>query len=582
MNNLKNITRFLKIVFKKNKFIASSAFLLMITVSVLDLLIPQVTRIILDDAIMFKKSGLLLKLIIVYISITFLSSILNVILDFIYSKMKKRTCINLKIKLLNHLSKLSGNYYTNIKTGNLLSIIENDMFTVENFGADIIFSIIVDMFTAIIALFLLIRMQLDLLLIVIGIQILLTISQIKFTSVIASETSKVRTEAGNISNLVQEYVSNIMNVVISKSKGIFFKKYIPKEKTLLKKCIKLDMIISSNIGIANILSSLIIVFTYGYGGLKIIKGQMTLGELIAFQQYIGMLIGPCMRIIRSNTRIQQSAVSINRVFNILDEPIEIEQNNRGKRYEENLKGDITFNNVKFSYDNYENVIDCIDIKFENGKMTAIVGSSGCGKSTIVKLLYRLWDIDNGDITINGTSLNDYNLKDIRKNISIITQDLLLFDDSIFNNLTLGDKNKELWFIENICKKVGIYNFIKELPEGFDTKIGEHGVKLSGGQKQRIAIARALISDCKIIVFDEATSALDNISQSNILENIKEIIGNKTVIVIAHRLSTIRDADKIYVLNKGKVVEEGTHRDLVEKEEAYWSLLNEESMGIVTA
>ncbi|WP_270647945.1 ABC transporter ATP-binding protein [Paeniclostridium hominis] len=582
MNNLKNITRFLKIVFKKNKFIASSAFLLMITVSVLDLLIPQVTRIILDDAIMFKKSGLLLKLIIVYISITFLSSILNVILDFIYSKMKKRTCINLKIKLLNHLSKLSGNYYTNIKTGNLLSIIENDMFTVENFGADIIFSIIVDIFTAMIALFFLIKMQLDLLLIVIGIQLLLTISQIKFTNVIASETSKVRTEAGNISNLVQEYVSNIMNVVISKSKGIFFKKYIPKEKTLLKKCIKLDMIISSNIGIANILSSLIIVFTYGYGGLKIIKGQMTLGELIAFQQYIDMLIGPCMRIIRSNTRIQQSAVSINRVFNILDEPIEIEQNNRGKRYEENLKGDIIFNNVKFSYNNYENVIDYMDIKFENGKMTAIVGPSGCGKSTIVKLLYRLWDIDNGDITISGTSLNAYNLKDIRKNISIITQDLLLFDDSIFNNLTLGDKNKELRFIENICKKVGIYNFIKELPEGFETKIGEHGVKLSGGQKQRIAIARALISDCKIIVFDEATSALDNISQSNILENIKEIIGNKTVIVIAHRLSTIRDADKIYVLNKGKVVEEGTHRDLVEKEEVYWSLLNEENMGIVTA
>lgn len=554
----------------------------MIIVSVLDLLIPQITRIILDNAIMFKKSRLLLKLIIVYISITFLSSILNVILDFIYSKMKKRTCINLKIKLLNHLSKLSGNYYTNIKTGNLLSIIENDMFTVENFGADIIFSIIVDIFTAIIALFLLIRMQLDLLLIVIGIQILLTISQIKFTSAIASETSEVRTEAGNISNLVQEYVSNIMNVVISKSKGIFFKKYIPKEKTLLKKCIKLEMIISSNIGIANILSSLIIVFTYGYGGLKIIKNQMTLGELIAFQQYIGMLIGPCMRIIMSNTRIQQSAVSINRVFKILDEPIEIEQNNRGKRYEENLKGDIIFNNVKFSYDNYENVMDCMNIKFENGKMTAIVGLSGCGKSTIAKLLYRLWDIDDGDITISGISLKDYNLKNIRKNISIITQDLLLLDDSIFNNLTLGDKSKELGFIENICEKVGIYNFIKELPEGFDTKIGEHGVKLSGGQKQRIAIARALISDCKIIIFDEATSALDNISQSNILENIKEIIGSKTVIVIAHRLSTIRDADKIYVLNNGNVVEEGTHSDLVEKEEAYWHLLKEESMGIINA
>lgn len=581
MENLKNVLRFLKIIFKKNKFISFIALLLMMVTSALGLLIPQVTRAILDDAIIFKQNELLLYLILTYIAIVLVSSILNIILDYIHSNMKKKTCIHLKIKLLNHLSKLSGNYYANLKTGNLLSIIENDIFTVENFGIDIIFSIIVDVFTAIIALFLLVSMQLDLLIIVIAIQVLLTIVQVKFTNVISSETSKIRSNAGNISNLVQEYVSNIMNVVISKSKEIFFRKYIKKEKSLLKQVIKLDIIISSNIGIANILSNLIIVLTYGYGGFKVINGEMTLGELIAFQQYIGMLIGPCMRIIRCNTTIQQSAVSIKRVFNILDEPIEINQNNKGSRYNHSHEGNIIFNNVEFSYDNDENTIDNVNIQFEKGKMTAIVGTSGSGKSTLVKLLFRLWDVNAGDITISGTSLKKYNLKDLRRNISIITQDLLLFDDSILNNITLGDSSKEISSIKSICQKVGIYRFIKELPEGFDTQVGEHGVKLSGGQKQRIAIARALISDCKVIVFDEATSALDNISQREILESIKDITGNKTIIVIAHRLSTIRDADKIYVLDKGKIIEEGNHGELLGRGELYWSLVNQENFEMVT-
>ncbi|CEN31380.1 ABC transporter ATP-binding protein [Paraclostridium sordellii] len=579
MSDKKNIKRFLKIVFKKNKVIAIIAFLIMLTISILDLFLPQVTRFILDEAIKLGKTNLLIKLVLIYACISFSSSILSVVLDYIYSKMKKKVSVKLKIQLLNHLSKLSGEYYTNIKTGNILSIIQQDMFTVENFGAEILFSLIIDSVTASIALLLLIKMDFDLLLIVIGLQILIAISQTRFTKIISERTGEIRRAAGNVSNIVQEYVSNIMNIVISKSSFKFFKNYIEQEKSLVNKCIKLDMIISSNISIANILSSLITICIYGYGGLKIIKGKMSIGELIAFQQYTTMLIGPCIRIIRSNTKIQQSKVSINRIFSILDEPIIIKHDNKGSILNHDFNGDIVFDNVDFSYGK-DKTLGNINIKFEKGKTTALVGSSGCGKSTIVNLLFRLWDIDKGKIMVDNIDIKDYNLKSLRKNISIVTQDLLLFDDSILNNLTLGNKNISKEYVKDICNRVDIYNFINELPNGFDTIIGEKGVKLSGGQKQRVAIARALISKSSIIIFDEATSALDNISQKTILENIGDLLVNKTVIVIAHRLSTIKNSDRIYVIDKGKVIESGSHEELILNESTYYSLVNEQKQELV--
>ncbi|WP_195948301.1 ABC transporter ATP-binding protein [Paraclostridium bifermentans] len=568
-------------VFRHNKLIALIAFLIMLTISILNLATPQITRYILDDAIRLGKTNLLIKLVLIYAAISILSELLSVAAGYIYSKMKKKVSVNLKIRLLNHLSRLSGDYYTNIKTGNILSIIHQDMFTVENFGAEILFSLIIDAITASIALFFLIKMDFDLLIIVLALQLLIALSQSKFTKVIAAKTREIRQDAGNLSNIVQEYVSNIMNVVISKSKSKFFKRYIKKEKSLVSKCISLDMIISTNVSIASILSSLITICIYGYGGLKIIKGTMSIGELIAFQQYTGMLIGPCLSIIKSNTKIQQSLVSINRMFSILDESITIKHDNNGNRLDKNFNGDIVFKDVTFSYDE-DKTLDNINMKFEKGCMTAIVGSSGCGKSTIVNLLFRLWDIDKGQITIDNIDIRDYNLKSLRQNISIVTQDLLLFDDSIINNLTLGNKDINIELVENICRRVGIYEFITELPNGFDTSIGEKGVKISGGQKQRIAIARALLSNSSIIIFDEATSALDNISQKDILSNINSLLEQKTVIVIAHRLSTIKNADKIYVVDNGKVVESGSHQELIVNERIYYKLLSEQDQESIYA
>ncbi|NMS90990.1 ABC transporter ATP-binding protein [Clostridioides difficile] len=579
MNKMKkkNLIRFFKIVIKKNIFNIIVAFSIIMIVSILNLCLPQITKNILDNAIKNGNINMLFKLIGLYTIISLTSSFLSIALEYMYSKMKNKISITFKIKIIKHLSKLSGDYYTNIKTGNILNILEDDIHVIEGLGAELIFSIIVDFFTALVSFIILMKMQSDLLSIIILLQILIMYSQSKFTRLIAKKSDEIRVCAGEVANINQEYVSNIMNIIISKTNIKFFRQYLKKERNMIKARMVMDRLFSMSRATGNVFSSFISIIIYGYGGYNIIKGDMSFGELIAFQQYIGMLISPCMNIIRSNISIQQAKTSINHIFTILDEPINISNNNCGIRCMKSFKGDIIFDNVTFSYDNKCNIIKNMNLSFENGKITALVGSSGCGKSTIAKLLFRLWDVENGEIIVDRIPIKEYNLKDIRKNISIITQDLLLFDDTIINNIKPYNKFIDKEFLLRVCKSTGINEFIDSLPNGFNTIVGEKGIKLSGGQKQRISIARSLLSDSKIIVFDEATSALDNISQNIVLENIKEFLINKTVIVIAHRLSTIKKSDKIYVIYEGRVVEEGSHEELISNKYIYHNLINEKSL-----
>ncbi|HDA5408693.1 TPA: ABC transporter ATP-binding protein, partial [Clostridioides difficile] len=432
-------------------------------------------------------------------------------------------------------------------------------------------------------------------LIVLILQIILSIFQNKFTKLISKNTREIREDSGSLSNKIQEYVSNIKNVVVSKSRMKFFSSYLSEEKNLIRKYLKLDLIMNGNIAIAKSISILVTVSIYGVGGYKIISGNMTIGELLAFQQYTNMFIGPCISIVRANTRIQQAKASLDRVYSVIDEEIDIKVNNRGLRIEDKECNIIEFKNIYFSYKEIgkkklqnleqDEQIDCtyedietdsyilsnINITFRKGETTALIGESGSGKSTIVNLLYRLWDIQKGEITIDGINIKNINLKSLRKSINIVTQDMLMFDDTIRNNININ-KSLSDEELKNICSVVGMNDFISRLENGFDTIIGEKGVKISGGQKQRIALARSLVNDSKILILDEATSALDNISQSEILRNIRAYVKGKIVIIIAHRLSTIKDADNIYVLEKGKVVESGKDKELFIRNGIYRKLV----------
>ncbi len=575
LKNTINMKKFLYLIIQGNKKLVIISFLMMIVVAMIDLYIPQIIRNILDIAIKSKNITMLIKLILQFILINIILSNLELFLEYNYSKMKKKITTKLKLKLLRHLSKLDGCFFSEIKTGNIMNIVEYDVMMLDRFGIELIFSLIVDIITAFISLYFLIKIQSKLLVIVVVIQIVISFTQYIFTKMISKYTQNIRSNAGSISNIVQEYISNIMNVVIHKGELNFFTQFLSMQKNFVSKCIKLDMIMAGNVSLSKILNSLIVISIYGYGGYKIINGEITFGELVAFQQYTGMLIGPCMNIIKSNAIVQQSLVSINRIFDLLNEEVNMKQENTGEIFQSGITKKIRMDmiDVSFSYDK-EDVLHNINMSLESGNIYGIVGGSGSGKSTLIKLIYRLWDIESGSIRINDVDIRDYNLKNLRKNITIITQEPLLLNDTVFNNIILSNKNINYELVVRICKELDIYDFIVSLPNEFNTIVGENGVKLSGGQKQRISIARAMLSNSSILVLDEATSALDNISQKDLLKSMKKFLNNKIVIIIAHRLSTIKDSDKIFVINNGEIIESGSHKDLVSQNGYYCNLLED--------
>jgi ABC-type multidrug transport system fused ATPase/permease subunit len=307
-----------------------------------------------------------------------------------------------------------------------------------------------------------------------------------------------------------------------------------------------------------------------YGIYEIINQRFTLGSLIAFNSFIRYLFGPIQRLVSTNFGIQKSLASLERVYEILDKQPKIKDKKDAK--ELIIKsGTIEYKNVEFRYNEKDEFsLKNINLKIKKG-ITAIVGPSGSGKSTLIKLLLRFYEPETGEIIIDGQNIKEVKIKSLRKNISIISQEIFLFSDTILENLKFAKPDADLEEIKNACEKAGILTFIQNLPEKFNTKIGERGLKLSGGERQRIAIARAILKDAPILILDEATSQLDGITENTIKKFLIEFAMKKTIIVIAHRLSTVNFADNIILIEKGKILDEGKHEELYERNKIYREL-----------
>lgn len=567
MMSKNNLNRFISFVYRNNRKKFLLSILLVFIVTITDLVLPLFTKNIIDNGIIGKNIEGLFLFLSMFIIFSTVSILVDICLRYLYSFMRNNVGIKLRLRILNHISFLSGSYYTDKKTGDLLSIIQSDVDVVENLDAELIFSIVKNTMIAFMAIIFMIRMDKELFMMVLIFQIIIILVQKYFSSKIYDIMDSIRKHYGESMNIAQEYVLNIMNIIISKYKRKFISKYIKIYRNIIDKSIKTDLLISSNISIAMIVNLIVTAIIYGYGGYKIINNTFTLGSLIAFQTYCGMLTGPCMSIINANNYIQKAKVSIDRIYSVLDEKPEIVVDNSAKKFKKNEIRRVEFKNVFFSYfKNNSNtelnyVLNNISIVLEKGKKYALVGGSGCGKSTLINLIYRFWDVDSGTISINDYVIDKINLMSLRKNISIITQDIVIFDGTIKDNIVISRFINESELI-NLCEDIGLGELINYLENGIHTQLGERGIKISGGQKQRISIARAILNDSDVIIFDEATSALDNITQNNIFSRLSKYLDNKIVIMIAHRLSTIKDADEIYVMNEGKIVEYGSHDELI--------------------
>lgn len=386
---------------------------------------------------------------------------------------------------------------------------------------------------------------------------------------------KVVSEAGEVSGRLTAHLSEILKA--SKMIRIYQKEEVEFEKTkkiiieMVNKSAKISMIIIRATPLMEILTGIMIAGFIFFSGSLISSGELQVNQFFSFLAAMMLAYQPIRSLATINMIVFSGAAGAKRIYKVIDEPIKV--NNNPKLPDLNVsKGDIQFSNVSFKYENSnDKAINEINLKIDGGSMAAFVGHSGAGKSTIINLLPRFYDPQNGEIFIDGQNTQKVNLSSLRKSISLVSQDIILFDSSVRENIFYANSNAtEKEFVDS-CKFAAADEFVNDLPQKYDTLIGENGLRLSGGQKQRLSIARAILKKSPIILLDEATSSLDSESEEIVQSALRNLTKNKTTLVIAHRLSTIHNADKIFVIKKGKLIDSGSHEELIKNCDYYKSL-----------
>jgi subfamily B ATP-binding cassette protein MsbA len=526
--------------------------------------------------ITFPKKDLHSNLLIFFliIGISTFSGIVNFGHTYLISYVGQKIIIDLRAKLYSHLQFLSLSFFDKRKTGHLMSRITNDVSVLQN----LVTSGIIDLFTSILTIIVLIIYIFILnwkltLVVFIGFPFI-AFSFSSFSRKIRKVSGQIQSKIADITEILQETLSS-MKIVKSFAREKyeiekFNKKNIESFKTTMKG-IRYSAILTPFIQWIGFLG---LAFAFYIGGIEVIQGRLTTGGLITFLTAVGLLAQPVRNLTRINALIQHSIACGERIFEILDtKPEVIEKENAIELSE--VKGYVKFENVCFSYDGKKEVLKNINFTVSPGETVALVGHSGAGKTTLVNLIPRLYDPTKGRILIDGIDIKDIKIESLRKQIGIVPQDVILFGGTVEENIGYGKENATKEEIINAAKLANAHNFIIALPDGYNTIVGEKGLKLSGGERQRISIARAILKNPPILILDEATSSLDSISEALIQEALKRLMKGKTTFIIAHRLSTIKMADKIVVLENGMIKEIGNHEELFKKGKYYFNLYKKE-------
>lgn len=542
------------------------------------LLIPLLIKYVIDDVIQNgamsiaeKKTALMNALLLFGFIFVVIRPPVEYYRQYLAQWTSNKILYDIRKKLYKHLQALSVRFYSNNKVGEIISRVINDVESTKDFIVTGLMNVWLDLVTILIALAIMFTMSVKLTLISLIVFPFYMFSIYYFFGNLRKLTRLRSQSLAEVQGFLHERVQGmtvIKTFAIEEEENERFNK---RNLNFLKKATDHTKWNAKSFAVINTITDIGPLLVVGFGALLVIDNTLTVGSLAAFIAYLDRLYGPLRRLVSSSTTLTQSLASMDRMFHLFDEPYDVKDEPHAKDYQIQ-HGDIAFKQVSFKYNKEDSeVLHNINLDIKSGETVAFVGMSGGGKSTMISLIPRFYDVTSGEIMIDNIALKDYRIESLRSQIGMVMQDNILFSESIRENILLGKPDATEEEMIYAAKLANAHEFIMSLPDGYDTEVGERGVKLSGGQKQRVAISRVFLKNPPILILDEATSALDLESEAVIQEALETLSKDRTTVIVAHRLSTITHADKIVVIQNGEIAEIGTHQQLMNNKSHYYNL-----------
>jgi ABC-type multidrug transport system fused ATPase/permease subunit len=529
------------------------SILIIIFTTIATVILPLMYKNIIDIGILNKNLKVLIWNLVFLVILTLFREIFDLLHTVVTSSIRTEVFSKIRVDIYKHLQEMSLSYYTSNQTGSLVSRIISDVDALENLLTEKFLLLFKNLLMIVMIIAIIFNFNYKVALMCFVFFPLFAMFFKMFTTTVYNMSYKVREKQEELMGSLQDGISGfetIQSYDVDKSNlKNTYEKIEETEHT--KKMLNIKSAISEFSSVSISIFSMILL--WGYGGYNVLNGKMSMGELIAISYYVNFLLEYTTNTFNIVINMRISYPAAKRVFDILDLEPEIRDSEDAVEIDD-IQGNLVWKNVNFSYDKDKQILENVSVSFERGSFNAIVGESGQGKTSFIRLISRFYDPVEGDIYLDGMNLKDIKIVSLRKHIAVITQETFLFNSSIKDNIILGRKNISMGQIINAAKIANAHEFIMGLPEGYETNVGERGIKLSGGQKKRIAIARAILLDPKILILDEATADLDEATEKSILNGVKHISKDKVVFMITHRLSNLAFADRVFMVSNGNVTE----------------------------
>lgn len=565
MESLKWIMGYLK----EHMLKYSIALILVLVTALLSMINPFLAGDIVDKVLNGNEKNILIPILIAMLLVVAIKGLITYLYQMIFEKVSQDILLKIRKDLYSKLLKLDFNYYNNTKTGDIMARMTGDTDSLRHFIAWVVYNILSNISVFIFAIISMAFVNLPLTLFMISVCPIIAILTVKMGVKISPTFYNIREAYSRLNSVVQENISGNRVIKAFSREDYEIKKFTQENLNYKEKNIDTNNIVGKYMPVLEFLSSFLSIIMILVGGILVINKSMTLGDLVIFNGLIWALNGPMRMagyLINDTERFIASSIKIRELLNTESDIKDSEHAIKAER----IKGNIIFDNVSFSYGDTA-ALKNVSFEAKRGQTIGIIGPTGSGKSTLVNLICRFYDATDGKIYIDNIPIKDLNIKQLRSSIGMAMQDIFLFSDTIEGNIAYGSPSVSLEQIKDIAKLSEAHSFISEMPEGYDTIVGERGVGLSGGQRQRISLARALITDPSILILDDTTSAVDMETEFKIQKEVNLSNPNRTNFIIAHRISSVKSADLILVLDNGRIIESGTHNSLVENKGYYYEV-----------